>query len=63
MATVEFDVVRVETTRDEIRAELDQLAREALDISGEEFVTRLNNGGLDAFDPTVARLAVLARLL
>ena len=63
MATVEFDVVHVETTRDEIRAELDQLAREALGISGEQFVERMSTGDLDAFDPTVARLAVLARLL
>ncbi len=63
MATAEFDVVHVETTRDEIRAELDTLAQQALGISGDDFVTRLNSGGLDAFDPTVARLAVLARLL
>ena len=63
MATAEFDVIHSTTTRDEIRAELDQLVPDALGMSGEEFLQRWNSGELDSFDPTVARLAVFARLL
>lgn len=63
MATAEHKVVFETATREEIYAELDQLARETLDISADEFVERWTSGELDPYDPTVARLAVFARLL
>lgn len=63
MATVARDVVFETTTQEEIRTELDQLGHEMLGISGEEFLKQWANGGLDPYDPTVARLAVFARLL
>lgn len=63
MATAEQDVVFQTTTRDELSAELDMLAQESLDLSGEDFIQRWTAGDLDQDDPTVARLAVFARLL
>lgn len=49
-------------TRDEICAELDRLARERLDMSGEDFLRRLSAGELDEYSPSVSRIAVLARI-
>jgi hypothetical protein len=63
MATAEHDVAFETATRDEIHAELDILTQEALGISADEFIERWSDGDLDSFDPTVARLGVLARLL
>lgn len=50
-------------TRDEICAELDRLARERLDMSGEDFLRRLSAGELDEYSPSVSRIAVLARII
>lgn len=63
MATAEHQAVVERLTRDEILDEMDRLAQARLGISGEEFFVRWQAGGLDEFDPTVARIAVLARLL
>lgn len=63
MATVESDVIHQVATLDEVRDVLDEMAQEALAISGEEFLERWRAGDLDDLDPTVARLAVFARLL
>jgi hypothetical protein len=63
MATVEHDTTYEYTTRDEIRIELDRLARDRLGISGEDFIARWQGGRLDEFSPTVSRIAVLARLI
>lgn len=63
MPTVEFEVVDDRLTRAEIRDELDRAARERLGMSGGEFFTQWKAGKLDEFEPKIARLAVLARLL
>jgi hypothetical protein len=54
----EVDVV--EATREEGRAILDRAAREALNISGDEFLNRWDDGQYeDADDPVVTRVAML----
>lgn len=63
MATAEFEAIEDRLTRAEIRAELDRAASEQLGMSGEVFFDQWRAGNLDEFDPKIARLAVLARLL
>jgi len=63
MATAEFEIAEDRLTRAEIRDELDRRALEQLGMSGGEFYKRWQAGKLDEFEPKIARLAVLARLL
>jgi hypothetical protein len=50
----------VEATPEEGRAMLDRAAREVLNISGEEFLTRYDAGEYeDSDDPAVTRVAML----
>jgi hypothetical protein len=57
-AGVEVEVV--EATREEGRAILDRAAREVLNISGDEFLAKWDNGEYrDADDPAVTRVAML----
>lgn len=63
MATIEFEAVEDRLTLAEIREALDRAARSELDMSGEDFVAHWKAGDLDTFEPKIARLAVLARLL
>jgi hypothetical protein len=63
MATIEHEVVFETATREEIHAELDALAHDAFGLTADEFAQRLESGELDALNPTVGRLAVLARLI
>ncbi len=64
MATAEHEIVYDIATRDELRAELDKLARERMGITGDEFLERWRAGDLDEFSPTVSGVtAVLARLI
>jgi hypothetical protein len=63
MATAEFGAVEDRLTRADIRAVLDDAARERLGMSGEEFFDQWQAGKLDEFEPKIARLALLARLL
>jgi hypothetical protein len=63
VATAEHETVVEHLTRAEIRDELERLAPERLGMTGAEFFERWHRGDLDDFDPKVARLAVLARLL
>ena len=57
------DAVMGRVTPDELRQELDRLARERLGMPADEFLERLKSGELDLESPTVSRLAILARLL
>jgi hypothetical protein len=63
MATAEFEAIDDRLTRDDIRHELDRAARESLGMSGDEFFEQWRTGNLDEFEPKIARLAVLARLV
>ena len=63
MATVEDQAPTERVTRHELCAALDSLAQERLGMSAAEFMAALAAGELDPYDPTVARLAILARLL
>ena len=63
MATVEFEAAEERLSRADIHAELDRAARERLGMSADEFLERLAAGDLDEFEPKIARLAVLARLI
>lgn len=54
------EVEVVEVTREEGRAMLDHAAREALNISGDEFLAKWDAGAYeDADDPAVTRVAML----
>ena len=56
----EVEVEVVEVTREEGRAMLDQAAREALSIPGDEFLARWDAGGYeDADDQVVTRVVML----
>lgn len=50
-------------SRDDLFSELDIQAKNLLNISGDEFVSRYKAGTLDLSSAVVARLAVLARLV
>jgi hypothetical protein len=50
-------------TQEEIRAELDRLARQKFSLSADEFLDRYEHNRLDLSSPSVARLSILARLL
>ena len=50
-------------TRAEVRDEIDRAARDQLGMTGDEFFEQWRAGNLDEFEPKIARLAVLARLL
>lgn len=50
----------MEATREEGRAMLDRAAREALNISGDEFLTKWDEGDYEETDdPSVTRVAML----
>jgi hypothetical protein len=54
------EVEVVEVNREEGRAMLDRAAREVLNISGDEFLSRWDAGEYeDAEDPSVTRVAML----
>lgn len=54
------EVEVVEATREEGRAILDRAAREALNISGDEFLAKWDDGDYEeADDPSVTRVAML----
>jgi len=56
----DHEVEVVEVTREEGRAMLDQAAREALNISADEFLRKWDAGEYeDADDPAVTRVAML----
>jgi hypothetical protein len=59
MPTVEH----ITLTQEEIRKELDDAAQRVLGLDVDEFLERYRAGELDADDPTVLRLTILARLL
>ena len=63
MATTEDHVPVERITMRELRAALDSLAQERLGMSAAGFIAALKAGELDPYDPTVARLAILARLV
>jgi hypothetical protein len=50
-------------TREELRVELDRLSRERLSVPFDEFRALYEAGQLDLSEPTLWRLALLARLL
>jgi hypothetical protein len=50
-------------TAAELRARLDALSRDKLNMSADEFTTRLKDADLDMSSMTVCRLAELARLV
>ena len=58
MAAVRYE----QTTREEIRKEVARIARESFGLSAEEFMMRVRSGRLRRDDPSVARLALLARV-
>ena len=59
-AREQTEVEVVEATRDEGKAMLDRAAREALNMSGEEFLARWDAGEYDdSHDPAVTRVAML----
>jgi hypothetical protein len=56
----DHEVEVVEVTREEGRAMLDQAAREALNMSADEFLRKWDAGEYeDADDPAVTRVAML----
>ena len=64
MAIAGHDIAAYDTaTRDELRSDLDQLSRDLLGLSGEEFLEQWKAGKLDDFAPRVSRVALLARLV
>lgn len=63
MATAENHAPTEHVTTQELWAALDSLARERMGTSAAGFITALKAGDLDPYDPTVARLAILARLV
>ena len=63
MATAENHSAAESVTTQELCAALDLLAQERVGMSGGEFIAALKGGELDPYDPTVARLAILARLV
>jgi len=64
MAIVEDDYVPTETvTAGELRAALDSLSSERMGMTADGFIAALEEGQLDPYDPTVAHLAILARLI
>jgi len=63
MATAEHEIVYDIATRDELRGELEKLARERLGMSADDFLEQWKAGDLDEFSPTVSRVALLARLI
>lgn len=60
---VDMAVATEHLTQEEIRAQLDLLARKKFSLSGEEFLDRYEHNRLDLSSPSVARLTILARLL
>lgn len=56
-------VERMMVTREEIRNELDEGARQMLGLDADQFLTRYCAAELDLDSPPVLRLSVLARLL
>lgn len=63
MATVDEYVPAERVTTKELYAALDALTQERLGQSADEFIAALKAGDHDVYSPTVARLAILARLL
>ena len=60
MSELAAEVEVAEATREEGRAMLDRAAHEVLNISGNQFLARWDNGEYrDTDDPAIARLAML----
>ena len=60
MSELAAEVEIAEATRDEGRAMLDRAAREVLNISGDQFLAKWDNGEYrDADDPSITRVALL----
>ena len=59
MSTVQYEKVSVE----ELYERLDELAREQLGLSADEFLSRCRERGLNMASAGTSRLAVLARII
>lgn len=55
--------VHEKVTRDRLHEQLDELTREKLALSADEFIERYRAGTLDLTSASMSNLAVLARLL